>query len=116
MSSQAYIFNPTERTSAAAGDGFSAPRLSTADRLALSLGVNGKGMMVYDVTLNQICVWDGTIWLFVTSTGGATIYTGVVDPEGVVTAQPGSIYFNIAIAASPVQFVKGSGTGSTGWV
>jgi hypothetical protein len=44
------------------------------------------------------------------------ILTGVVDPEGVVTAQPGSIYFNIAIAASPVQFVKGSGTGNTGWV
>ena len=46
----------------------------------------------------------------------ASIFTGVVDPEGVVTAIPGSIYFNIAIAASPVQFVKGSGTGNTGWV
>ena len=44
------------------------------------------------------------------------ISTGVVDPEGVVTAVPGSIYFNIAIAASPVQFIKGSGTGNTGWI
>ena len=45
-----------------------------------------------------------------------SINTGVVDPEGIVTAVPGSIYFNIAIAASPVQFIKGSGTGNTGWV
>jgi hypothetical protein len=44
------------------------------------------------------------------------ISTGIVDPEGIVTAVPGSIYFNIAIAASPVQFVKGSGSGNTGWV
>jgi hypothetical protein len=46
----------------------------------------------------------------------ASIYTGVVDPEGVVTAVAGSIYFNIAIASSPVQFIKGSGTGNTGWI
>jgi hypothetical protein len=65
MSSQAYIFNPTERTSAAAGDGFSAPRLTTTDRNALSLGVNGKGMMVYDTTLTTLCIWNGTAWEFV---------------------------------------------------
>jgi hypothetical protein len=46
----------------------------------------------------------------------ASIFTGIVDPEGIVTAVPGSIYFNIAIAASPVQFIKGSGSGNTGWV
>jgi hypothetical protein len=66
MSSQAYIFNPTERTSAAAGDGFSAPRLTTTDRNALSLGTNGKGMMVYDTTLTTLCIWNGTAWEFIT--------------------------------------------------
>lgn len=116
MSNRSYLFNPTERTLATTGDGFSAPRMTTADRLNATLTINDKGMMVYDTTLNQICVWNGSIWLFVTSTGGATIYTGVVDPEGVVTAQPGSIYFNIAIPGSPVQFIKGSGSGNTGWV
>jgi hypothetical protein len=65
MSSQSYLFNPTERTLAAAGDGFSAPRLTTADRNALSLGVNGKGMMVYDTTLTDLCIWNGTAWEFV---------------------------------------------------
>jgi hypothetical protein len=116
MSSQSYLFNPTERTLAAAGDGFSCPRLTTAGRLALTLTTEDKGMMVYDTTLNQICVWNGSIWLFVTSTGGATIYTGIGDPNGVVTAQPGSIYFDLAVAGSPVQYIKGSGSGSTGWV
>jgi hypothetical protein len=116
VSAQAYIYNPTERTLASTGDGFSFPRLTTAGRTSLTLTATDRGMMVYDTTLNQICVWNGSIWLFVTSTGGATIYTGVVDPEWVVTAQPGSIYFNIAIPGSPVQFIKGSGSGNTGWV
>ena len=69
MSSQSYIFNPTERTSAAAGDGFSAPRLTSTDRLALSLGVNGKGMMVYDTTLLTLYLWNGTAWVSFSASG-----------------------------------------------
>ena len=69
MSSQSYLFNPTERTLAAAGDGFSAPRLTTADRLALSLGVNGKGMMVYDTTISTLLWWDGTAWISLPAAG-----------------------------------------------
>jgi hypothetical protein len=69
MSSQSYIFNPTERTSAAAGDGFSAPRLTTTDRLALTLGVNGKGMMVYDTTLLTLYLWNGTAWVSFPASG-----------------------------------------------
>jgi hypothetical protein len=69
MSSQSYIFNPTERTLAAAGDGFSAPRLTTTDRLALSLGVNGKGMMVYDTTLLTLYLWNGTAWVSFPASG-----------------------------------------------
>lgn len=69
MSSQSYIFNPTERTSAASGDGFSAPRLTTTDRMALSLGVNGKGMMVYDTTLLTLYIWNGTAWVSFPASG-----------------------------------------------
>jgi hypothetical protein len=116
MSSQSYLFNPTERTLAAAGDGFSLPRLTTAGRNALTLTVSDGGMMVYDTTIQSICVWTGTTWSIIVPPATATILTGVVDPEGVVTAPPGSIYFNIAIAGAPVQFVKGSGSGNTGWV
>jgi hypothetical protein len=69
MSSQSYIFNPTERTLAAAGDGFSARRLTTADRNALSLGTNGKGMMVYDTTLLTLYIWNGTAWVSFPASG-----------------------------------------------
>jgi len=65
MSSQAYIYNPTERTLAAAGDGFSCPRLTTTGRTALTLTTGDKGMMVYDTTLTTLCIWNGTAWEFV---------------------------------------------------
>lgn len=66
MSSQSYIYNPTERTLAAAGDGFSCPRLTTAGRTGLSLTANDKGMMVYDTTLTDLCIWNGSAWEFIT--------------------------------------------------
>lgn len=116
MSSQSSLYNPTERTLAATGDGFSLPRLTTTGRLAIVLGPSDSGMMVYDTTIQSICIWTGSTWQIIVPPATATILTGVVDPEGVVTAPPGSIYFNIAIAGSPVQFVKGSGSGNTGWV
>lgn len=65
MSSQSYIYNPTERTLAAAGDGFSCPRLTTAGRTSLALTANDKGMMVYDTTLTDLCIWNGSAWEFV---------------------------------------------------
>ena len=65
MSSQAYIYNPTERTLAAAGDGFSCPRLTTAGRTALTLTTGDKGMMVYDTTLTTLCIWTGAAWEFI---------------------------------------------------
>jgi len=68
MSSQSYLFNPTERTLAAAGDGFSCPRLTTAGRTALTLTAGDKGMMVYDTTLTTLCIWTGTAWEFISDT------------------------------------------------
>ncbi len=65
MSSQSYLFNPTERTLAAAGDGFSCPRLTTTGRTALTLTAGDKGMMVYDTTLTDLCIWNGAAWEFV---------------------------------------------------
>lgn len=47
----------------------------------------------------------------------AAIYTGTsADPNGVVTAIPGSIYFDLTTPASPVQWIKTTGTGNTGWI
>ena len=69
MSSQAYIFNPTERTLAAAGDGFAPPRLTTAGRTALTLTAGDKGTMVYDTTLATLCIWNGTAWVSFAASG-----------------------------------------------
>jgi hypothetical protein len=58
MSSQAYLFNPTERTLAANGDGFAPPRFTTTGRLALSLTPADRGMIVYDTTLTHPLLVD----------------------------------------------------------
>jgi hypothetical protein len=77
MSSQAFIFNPTERTLAATGDGFSCPRLTTAGRTGLSLTANDKGMMVYDTTLTTLCIWTGAAWEFVSDSSDTPLqYAG----------------------------------------
>ena len=113
MSSQAYIFNPTERTLAAAGDGFSCPRLTTTGRTALTLTTGDKGMMVYDTTLDNLFIWNGTSWESVPASGdagangavqyndngivsGATnfVYDKVTGNVGVGTALPGGSISN----------------------
>lgn len=73
MSSQSYIYNPTERTLAAAGDGFSCPRLTTAGRTSLALTANDKGMMVYDTTLTDLCIWNGSAWEFVSDNSNGIV-------------------------------------------
>lgn len=44
---------------------------------------------------------------------GTSGLVGIVDPEGSETAEPGATYFNTANATF---WVKGSGSGNTGWV
>lgn len=71
MSANAAIFNPTESTSAATGDGFSVPRLTTTGRLAITFTTSDKGMMVFDTTLNNLFIWTGSAWEAVPSSGDA---------------------------------------------
>jgi hypothetical protein len=47
---------------------------------------------------------------------GIQIYVGIGSPEGVQTANPGSIYFDLTTPSAPIQYIKGSGTGNTGWI
>lgn len=45
------------------------------------------------------------------------IVTGTFpDPNGYVDGMPGSIYFDLTTPASPVQWIKTTGTGNTGWI
>ena len=108
MSSQSYIFNPTERTLAAAGDGFSCPRLTTAGRTALALTAGDKGMMVYDTTIPVLCLWNGASWDFLNDSGETTVNVkdfgakgdGVTNDQAAIqaasnyaTANNASLYF-----------------------
>ena len=71
MSAQSAIFNPSQTTSAASGDGFSVPRLTTTGRLAISFTTADKGMMVYDTTFNNLFIWNGSAWESVPASGDA---------------------------------------------
>ncbi|MEQ8678224.1 MAG: DUF2345 domain-containing protein [Cyclobacteriaceae bacterium] len=42
--------------------GFLIPRLTTAQRQAMSLDITDRGMMVYDINLNQFWHWDSDEW------------------------------------------------------
>jgi hypothetical protein len=97
------------------GRGFSFPSTNTTDRLALGLGSGDAGMQVYDTTLQRNFIWTGSAW-FAGAGNGPQIYAGNGSPGGVIDAPPGSIYFDISNPAGPVQYVKASGTGNTGWL
>ena len=45
-----------------AGSGLQLPRLSTAQRLALSVGTNDAGLQVFDLTGGTVYLWTGTAW------------------------------------------------------
>jgi hypothetical protein len=91
MSSQSYLYNPTERTLAATGDGFSPPRLTTAGRTALNLSPGDRGVIVYDTTLSVPYWWTGVAWA--TFSGGAAYSQGLwlaqlIPAVGSITEDP----------------------------
>ena len=92
MSANSAIFNPTESTSAATGDGFSCPRLTTTGRLAITFGPNDKGMMVYDTTLNNLFIWNGTAWESVPASGDSTNTQVIFNDNGILAGDAGLTY------------------------
>ena len=92
MSANAAIFNPTESTSAATGDGFSCPRLSTTGRLAISFGPNDKGMMVYDTTLNSLFIWNGSAWELIDGTGTSSNTQVLFNDNGAPAGDPTMVF------------------------
>jgi len=68
MSSQSYFFNPQDDRMSCAGSGLQLPRLSTAQRLALSVGLNDAGLSVFDLTAGTFYLWTGTAWTTVVVT------------------------------------------------
>ena len=71
------------------------------------------GFTGYYVTTTNLSVGSGII----TMGGTRTIRTGTGSPNGVVTADPGSLYLNLSGGANTTLYIKESGSSSnTGWV
>jgi hypothetical protein len=59
---QTSVSGRTSNALAAQGDGIIMPKLSTTDRLSLSLTTSDAGLMVYDTTTGTLYTWDGIAW------------------------------------------------------
>jgi hypothetical protein len=78
---------------AAQGDGLILPKLSSADRIALTLTTSDTGLEVYDTTVGSPFWWTGTAWA---TSGSGVLYTqGIWSPTfspttGTITLAPSS--------------------------
>lgn len=76
-------------------------------------GLGDAGNVYVDLVNNTFYYKTDAGWILLTGGGtGGSGQVGVVDPEGVVTAEPGTPYFNSALATF---WYKSSGSGNTGW-
>jgi len=96
----------------------------TALPAATTLDYNNDVFPIVDVSATTPITPTGTTSKATISQIASAIYTvnpaivtgTFADPNGNVTAIPGSIYFDLTTPASPVQWVKTTGTGNTGWI
>ena len=80
---QTSVSGRTLNALAAQGDGLILPKLSTIDRLSLSLTTSDAGLMVYDTTLAVLFWWSGTAWA--TFTGGSLYSDGIFSANFLAT-------------------------------
>jgi hypothetical protein len=92
MSANAAIFNPTESTSAATGDGFACPRMTTAGRLGITFTTLDRGMMVYDTTLNSLFIWNGSAWELIDGTGTSSNTQVLFNDNGAPAGDPTMVF------------------------
>ncbi len=86
---QTSVSGHTQNALAAQGDGLILPKVSSINRLALTLTTSDAGLQVYDTTTGSVYVWDGTVWTapIVTYTQG--IWTPAFTPTtGTITLDP----------------------------
>jgi hypothetical protein len=98
MSSQSYFFNPQDDRMSCAGSGLQLPRLSTSQRLALSVGPGDAGLQIFDITIGAEYLWDGASWII----GGYSVST-FTDATAAVTLTANMFGgFLVLTSAAPV--------------
>ena len=68
---QASVGGGSSNALAIQSDGIFMPRLSTGQRTALALTTSDAGLTVYDFTLNNLFIWNGTAWESIPGSGDA---------------------------------------------
>jgi hypothetical protein len=87
--------------------------------LALRVAALEKKLAAYEraisVDAGRIIFQMPTITRGAANINGITIFTGQGTPEGVVTANVGSMFLRLNGGSGTTLYVKESGTGNTGW-
>lgn len=85
--------------------GFIMPRLTSTQRLAMTLTPSDMGLMVYDITNTTVYTWDGTIWSAADGSDGvsATISTS--------SGQAGFFAINNGTNTGPALYATTNGSG-----
>jgi len=74
-------------------------------------GLNGPVSIVSSLSVGDNQLGAGSL-----NVGGANVFAGSGDPNGVVSAPPGSMYLNTAGGTGQSLWIKEAGSGKTGWI
>jgi hypothetical protein len=86
--------------------GFLVPRLTTAQRTAMTLNATtDKGMLVFDSSDNKFYYWNGTAWIVIEDSVGTGTVTSI-NTGGGLTGGPISVTGTISIADNGVTTLK----------
>lgn len=88
---QTSVSGRTQNALAAQGDGLILPKLSSINRLALTLTTADAGLEVYDTTSGSVYVWDGIAWTAPVVSYTQGIWSPAFTPTtGTITLNPTS--------------------------
>jgi hypothetical protein len=98
-------------------------QFGTSNTIRIGLSSSGHLYSVVDqaynigTLANRFNIFIGaSLNLGTSASNGVIVRTGTGSPEGVVTANMGSLYLNLSGGASTTLYVKQTGAGNTGWV
>jgi hypothetical protein len=86
--------------------GFLVPRLTTAQRTAISgLGASEKGLLVFDISDDKFYFWSGSAWIVIEDSVGTGTVTSIATNAG-ITGGPITVSGTIGLADNGVTSAK----------